>query len=67
MPLVERPAPRVLTGKPHRRSAEQERSERQRFRHSVIHGTIAMTHFGALLEQLFHLRMDREILWITGQ
>ena len=47
--------------------AKQQRSERQRFRHSVIHGALAMPHFGALLEQLFHFRMDRKIRRIAGQ
>src|SRR6185312_6679736 len=41
--------------------------ESQRFRHSIVHRTLALDHFRPLLQQFFDLRMDMEIRWIAAE
>ena len=65
MALIESAAARILAAEPNRSALAKERAEGQCFGHAEINRALAVAHFGALLEKLFHLWMDVESAWIT--
>ena len=67
MALIERAAPAVLPRQPHRHAFVQQRAKSQRLGHSEIDGPLAVRHFPALLQQLFHLGMNVKSLRIARQ
>ena len=60
--LVESAATSILSAESDRHASFDQASQRQRFRHAVIHRAFAGSHLGALLEQLLDLGMDVEAL-----
>ena len=67
MALVEGAATRVLAAHTDGRARGEQRGERQRFRHAVIHRTLAGGHFSTLLQQLLDLGMNVEAGGSSGQ
>ncbi len=59
--LVKGAASRILPGQANRYSGFHQASKRQRFSHAVVHQSLARTHLGPLLQQLFDLGMDVEV------
>ncbi len=60
--MVKSSTARILPGKAHGNAFHKERSESQRFSHSIIHRQLAGAHLLALLQQFLDLGMNGKTL-----
>src|SRR5216683_7010952 len=65
--LVEGAALSILAGLANWIAFEQYRTHGESFREAVIDGSFAMSHFGALLEELGDFGMNVEALWHANE
>src|SRR5207245_11236719 len=58
VPLIERSPASILPSEPNRYAVEEQRAERQRLGHSVVHRSRAAAHLQSLIEKPLDLGVD---------
>ncbi len=65
--LVEGTATGVLSRQADWNATFHQAGKSQGFGHAIVNGAFSRTHFGALLQELLHLRVDVEPFGISSQ